>query len=42
MIDLILIMTVNPGFGGQTFLSSQLTKIRPRANASRLGTRRDA
>lgn len=27
MIDLILIMTVNPGFGGQTFLSSQLTKI---------------
>src|SRR6266478_4880404 len=28
MIDLILIMTVNPGFGGQAFLSSQLTKIR--------------
>jgi ribulose-phosphate 3-epimerase len=28
MIDLILIMTVNPGFGGQVFLSSQLTKIR--------------
>jgi ribulose-phosphate 3-epimerase len=27
MIDLILIMTVNPGFGGQQFLSSQLTKI---------------
>jgi ribulose-phosphate 3-epimerase len=27
MIDLILIMTVNPGFGGQAFLSSQLTKI---------------
>jgi ribulose-phosphate 3-epimerase len=27
MIDLILIMTVNPGFGGQNFLSSQLTKI---------------
>ena len=28
MIDLILIMTVNPGFGGQAFLASQLTKIR--------------
>ena len=28
MIDLILIMTVNPGFGGQNFLSSQLTKIK--------------
>jgi ribulose-phosphate 3-epimerase len=28
MIDLILIMTVNPGFGGQAFLSSQLAKIR--------------
>jgi len=27
MIDLILIMTVNPGFGGQNFLSSQLSKI---------------
>src|ERR1700690_2369845 len=24
MIDLIVIMTVNPGFGGQAFLSSQL------------------
>ncbi len=28
MIDLILIMTVNPGFGGQAFLGSQLDKIK--------------
>ena len=28
IIDLILIMTVNPGFGGQSFLESQLTKIK--------------
>lgn len=27
-IDLVLVMTVNPGFGGQSFLSSQLEKIR--------------
>ena len=28
MLDLILIMTVNPGFGGQKFLASQLPKIK--------------
>ena len=26
-IDLILVMSVNPGFGGQSFITSQLTKI---------------
>ena len=26
-IDLILVMSINPGFGGQTFMSSQLAKI---------------
>src|ERR1700683_650793 len=27
LVDLILIMTVNPGFGGQSFIESQLSKI---------------
>jgi len=27
-VDLILVMSVNPGFGGQSFLDSQLDKIR--------------
>ncbi len=27
-VDLVLIMSVNPGFGGQTFIASQLDKIR--------------
>jgi ribulose-phosphate 3-epimerase len=27
-VDLVLVMTVNPGFGGQTFISSTLGKIR--------------
>lgn len=28
LVDLVLVMTVNPGFGGQTFLTSELSKIR--------------
>ncbi|PWR21971.1 ribulose-phosphate 3-epimerase [Zavarzinia compransoris] len=28
MVDLILVMSVNPGFGGQSFIASQLDKIR--------------
>ena len=31
-IDLVLVMTVNPGFGGQKFLSGQLKKIEAIAN----------
>ncbi|MGE0748596.1 MAG: ribulose-phosphate 3-epimerase [Rhodospirillales bacterium] len=27
-LDLVLVMTVNPGFGGQSFIASQLAKIR--------------
>lgn len=27
-VDLVLVMTVNPGFGGQSFIPSQLSKIR--------------
>src|SRR4029450_9067721 len=27
-VDLVLVMTVNPGFGGQAFIPSQLDKIR--------------
>ncbi len=27
MVDLVCVMTVNPGFGGQSFIDSQLAKI---------------
>ena len=27
MLDLVLVMSVNPGFGGQTFIDSQLRKV---------------
>jgi ribulose-phosphate 3-epimerase len=27
-IDLVLVMTVNPGFGGQSFIASQIDKVR--------------
>ena len=37
-LDLVLIMSVNPGFGGQSFIASQLDKIRAvRARLDRLG-----
>jgi ribulose-phosphate 3-epimerase len=32
LVDLVLIMTVNPGFGGQSFISSQLKKIEAAAS----------
>ena len=32
LVDLVLIMTVNPGFGGQSFITSQLKKIEAAAN----------
>jgi len=27
LVDLVLVMSVNPGFGGQSFIASQLTKV---------------
>jgi ribulose-phosphate 3-epimerase len=35
MVDLVLLMSVNPGFGGQSFIPSALTKIRNVANMIR-------
>jgi ribulose-phosphate 3-epimerase len=32
LVDLVLIMTVNPGFGGQSFIANQLGKIEAAAN----------
>src|ERR1700761_8363843 len=32
LVDLVLIMSVNPGFGGQSFITSQLNKIEAAAN----------
>ena len=35
LVDLILIMSVNPGFGGQSFIESQLKKIEAAREAHR-------
>jgi len=35
MVDLVLLMSVNPGFGGQSFIPSTLTKIRTVADMLR-------
>ena len=41
-VDLVLVMTVNPGFGGQRFITSQLAKIRAlRARIDRAADGRD-
>lgn len=32
IVDLVLIMSVNPGFGGQAFIESQVKKIRELRN----------
>ncbi len=34
LVDLILIMSVNPGFGGQSFIESQLEEDRGGAQAN--------
>lgn len=38
-IDLVLVMTVNPGFGGQSFINSQLDKIKILRKKIDAGTR---
>ena len=42
LVDLVLVMTVNPGFGGQSFISSQLRKIEAAATRIAKSTRRIA
>ena len=36
-VDLVLIMSVNPGFGGQTFIESSLDKIRQISEIKKIG-----
>src|SRR3546814_2164330 len=33
-VDLVLVMTVNPGFGGQSFIESQIDRKSTRLNSS--------